>query len=297
MSANNTQNDGDGAEQVYNTGAYDAPSASVEGRHWAVDLASTFKNWIGAIVVIGVVVLIGDFYEVPGWVWIYGQTALIAAGLGHVFGKKAVDALHNINHQYVADLGTTDGEFELYQIGPEKFSNITICGSTDMHTRRSVVGRIHFGFHVRELEEGEEDPYHPFHLHEENDGEPVTAPRSGLYVNSPWHELLDPYEIERRQHRLDEAIRDLSMQASKATAMQAKFHTIVRKRTQNIVHTVINQIDGATMPGDETVEEVVETELNKSDSYGLENASGEEKDGYASTEPVRVDDERGGEER
>ena len=214
-----------------------------------------------------------------------------------MFGTRAVDALHNINHQYIIDLGTTDGEFEMYKVGPEKFSDITICGSTDMHTRRSVVGKLHFGYHVRELREGEEDQYHPLHNHEMNDGEPVTAPKTGLYVNSPWHELLDPYEIERRKHRLDDAIRDLSMQASQATAMQAKFHTIVRKRTQNIVHTVINQIDGATMPGDDTVGEVVEEELNKSDSYGLDNASGEQNEGYASSDPGRVDgDDRRGED-
>jgi len=297
MSANDSQ--GDGADQMYNSGAYDDPSPSAVGRHWMVDLAVTFKTWIGAIAVIGIVVLVGDFVQIPGWVWIYGQTALIAAVLGHVFGSRAVDALHTINHQYIIDLGTTDGEFEMYKIGPEKFSDITICGSTDMHTRRSVVGKLHFGYHVRELEEGEEDQYHPLHEHEMNDGEPVTAPKTGLFVNSPWHELLDPYEIERRQHRLDDAIRDLSMQASKATAMQAKFHTIVRKRTQNIVHTVINQIDGATMPGDDTVGEVVEKELNKSDSYGLDNAaSGEQNEGYASSAPDSVDgDDRRGEER
>ena len=58
----------EGAEQLYHSDAYESPRPSVAGRHWMVDLAVTFKTWIGAITVIGIVVLGGDFVQIPGWV-------------------------------------------------------------------------------------------------------------------------------------------------------------------------------------------------------------------------------------
>ena len=268
-----TTNQGTEDEEMYHHGAYQQEQADTSNKALVVTLLTEYKTWIGAIAVVGITALIMGWASAPQWMWVYGVLTVLAVLTTHLSNNGIVDRITDWDPYVIYNPGIGRQSMGLYRVGEDRFRNLVVCGGDEMFTRKSpILGRVYIGTDVRELEEGEEDHAHPLHEHKENDYKPVYAPKTATYVNTTWHSKTDPVELDERKHKLDEAMTDLSILANKSIALKAKQSRIVGEKVRTIVSSILRDIDGATLPHNDEVSDVVEREMRNSTHYDFVNA-------------------------
>lgn len=260
------------------------PDAEISVRRLLVEYKTLIS--VSTVILIGATVLTDWSPEIPPWVRLYGTVAAASLIIGYPLGKKVVSWLYERPHHVLLDLDAREDGWAEWEISPEQLGQLHVCGAESLPTKRTMDGEIYLGRHLRELEEGEEDPLHPFHESDDmNDGEPVHAPEDGWYVNGTWRVTMDDLEVEREIEKLDETRRTLELEAMRGLAERVKMPGATRTGIREIVRIVIRGLERGTIHHGQDLQDIVDRTMQsyRMDRYGSSESQqdGQREDGVS----------------